>query len=536
MKRLRQIAALILCFLVVCAAGCGGNATTTPSSTPTQTVDPLKEPQNGGSISIAMPETVGTWNPLLVDSTQLMDVQSLIYNGLVRMDESMRPQPSIAQNWTTEDDGLTWTLTLQANVKFHDGSTCDADDVIATLDLLKDYAEDSTANSPYEGAMDLLSSYEKVDDRTIKLVSEEKGQRVISALTFPILPSGYAGENRLPSGTGPYYVEEQSADGITLKANENGFLQRPYIDTIQVKPVKDTTAALSGLSVNMLDIVHTAGYTGSAYRLAGCTTLTVMTNQFECIIPNVQSYKLSSLTMRQAVYSAIDQKRLITDVYVNNAVLVDVPVAPDSYLYDNTAISYGYNLTAAKEYLKQAGYVDTDQDGIVDKGGVPLTLKIIVNQNAANNVRADAARLAAQQLEEAGIATTVEELSFSAYQTALRNGDFDLAFCGFEMPADFNMSFLLSSGSSQNYGGYTSGEMDRLLAACTQAIGEEDLKTAYAALQQEIVENLPIFSLYFRTNTLVVRNTIKNVGHVRDRALYDSIIQWYMYEQGEKVE
>ena len=213
--------------------------------------------------------------------------------------------------------------------------------------------------------------------------------------------------------------------------------------------------------------------------------------------------------------------------------VVDVPIAPDSYLYDNAATAYYYNLADAKAYLQQAGYADTDGDGFVDNNGTALSLTIIVNQNAANNVRAAAARLAAQQLENVGIRATVQELSYDAYEKALKAGNFDLAFCGFEMGADYDLSFLLKSGAERNYGRFSSSTMDALLGKCSSAVGEAALKTAYADLQSAFLEQLPILPLYYSTNTLVVRDTIKNVAGVRDRDIYRTVVDWYMYQQGE---
>ena len=133
-----------------------------------------------------------------------------------------------------------------------------------------------------------------------------------------------------------------------------------------------------------------------------------------------------------------------------------------------------------------------------------------------------------------GLQCEVSILSWSNYQKELSAGNFDLALCGFSIPLDGDLSFMLSSTSSQNYGGYSSATMDQYLATYTAATTESQIKSTAADIQRLFSQDLPLISLYFRTNTLVTSASIKGIQGARDMSVYREVEQWYILQEGDE--
>ncbi|MDL2225082.1 peptide ABC transporter substrate-binding protein [Eubacteriales bacterium OttesenSCG-928-M02] len=535
MKRLVCFICAIL--LLFSLWGCSKIAELDPTPTPieTQVIPPENTPQEGGSISIAMPQTPGSWNPLLATSREMVDLWSLVYDGLVRFDEHQKPIPGLAMNWEVGEDEKTWTFTLRSDVAFHDGKKLTSQDVIKTLDMIKRHQGDSKITSRYTWIFDVIESYSAQGEDKVIVVAKKKGHQLVHAMAFPVLPQGYGGGSEPPSGTGVYRIDSLSkGETMTLSANGDGWRKKPYITNITVKAIQDTGTALSSLEVGTVDLVHTNSLLAGSYKKEGITNLASVTTQnFECIVPNMNRGNLQDKRMRQALMYALDRGSIINEGYLGNAILADGPVAPNNYMSDVSQVTYEYNPGKARNILAELGYTDTNGDGYVDKGGTNLTFTMIVNENPGQNVRAGAALLIQRQLQSVGIRINLETMAGEAYRTALKNGNFDLALCGFGLTSDYDVDSILRTGGSQNYGRYSSQTLNGLLTAYQNAIEERDIVSTRRALNNAIVEELPIISLYFQANSLVYASAIKGIGTIWDSNIYRTVEEWYLYESSD---
>ncbi len=522
---------LLSCLLVL--AGCGGEETPanpTPTPSATQGV-----PVSGGSMTIVMP-TNASLNPLEATQRELVDLFSLIYDSPLQYDDSLKLQPNVVERWSMSEDGLTWTFVLRKDVTYHNGQTVKAKDVVACINELKNIDADENRDSIYAVNMDLIASANVVDDITFTITATQKTNRVLAALVFPIVPDTAIGTS-LPTGCGPYkVVSNDSGKVMELEANDSWWKRTPYLSKITVKGIQDSDTALTSMDVNLVDLVHTDSLTATGYKQPGSRDVyEVMTQEYECIIPNLQNSKMQDTQMRQAIVAALDRKTIITETYLWHAVTVDAPVPPDAYYYDQTHQQHEYNPGKASTLLNDLGYYDRDGDGFLEKNGEKLTMNIIVNENTLSSARADAAKVAAQQLQKIGIDATVTVMTWSDYQIALQNGNFDLAFAGFSIPRDGDLSFLVHSTRGQyNYGKYVSATMDSYLDELAAATTEEEVKTASSKIQHLWSDELPIISLYFKTNSVVCSAKIKGITTMRDMDIFKDIDQWYILQQGDE--
>ena len=529
---IRWISAGLVCSLLLCACG---NTATTPQPTGKK-AGGSGAPINGGSINIVMPANPANLDPLEATSRELVDLFGLMYDSIVRFDDTMRPSPGLAERWEASADGKTWTFHLQKNAAFHNGQLLNSGDVIYTLDQLKSIYSDSHRTSLYSGVIPMISSYTAPDASTVVINTTQASACILSWLNFPILQKDSLQTGSFAPGTGAYMVASYEAGKqLTLKANPKWWRHTPYITTIVAKAMPDPDTALTSMDVKLVDVVHSAALTAQSYKRQSVTNVyELMTQEYECIIPNMGKSVLKDVRMREAIISALDRKTIITEKYLNHAVSIDVPITPDSYLYETTHEQHTYNPSHAKELLAAMGYADTNNDGVLEKGGESLKLSIIVNENTLNSARVDAANMAKDQLKLVGIDCTVTTYSFSSFQSKLSAGDFDLAFAAFSIPADGDLRFLLQSGGSKNFGGYDDSSLDTLLSSYVAALTENDQKNASAAVQKYIAEQLPIISLYFRTNSLVSSAAVFGIANARDMNVYRSVEQWYMFKEGDE--
>ncbi len=523
--------ALVLTLLL---SACGKTATL-PQPTGGK-VGGTDAPISGGSINIVMPANPSTLNPMEVNSREMVDLYGLIYDSLVRFDEQMRPIPGLAERWEASTDGKTWTFHLQKNAAFHDGKLLESSDVLYSLNLLKSIYSDSSKTSLYSGVFSLIANFSAPDANTVVITTKESSACILAWLNFPVLKKDSLQSGSIAPGTGAYKVESYEAGKqLVLKANANWWRRAPYITTIVAKAMPDPDTALTSMDVKLVDVVHSVSLTAHSYKRQSVTNVyELMTQEYECIIPNMTKSSLQDIRMRKAIIAALDRKTIITEKYLNHAVSIDVPITPDSYLYETTHAQHTYNPSAAKELLFAMGYSDSNKDGILEKDGVPLHLDIIVNENTLNSARVDAAKMAQDQLKLIGIDSTLKRYSFSDFRSKLASGAFDLAFAAFSIPADGDLRFLLKSDSSKNYGKYQDSDLDSLLATYAGALDESGQKNASAAVQKYITEKLPVISLYFRTNALVSSAAVLGITGGRDMNVYKTVEQWYMFKEGDE--
>ena len=221
---------------------------------------------------------------------------------------------------------------------------------------------------------------------------------------------------------------------------------------------------------------------------------------------------------------------------MNRAQACDVPIAPDSWLYDSASKVYDYDPARALALLKEAGYTDADNDGFLELNGMyyqELKLTLLVN-DSADNLREDAANAIAAQLMELGIQVEVVAAPYSLteadneFNNKLKAGEFDLALCGFNLARDGIVSSFVETGGANNYGNYSSAELSSLADAVVTAADEAVYRAAASAFALQFVKELPFLTLYFRLNSIVYDSAIQGVTGVREPDTLRTAYKWYL--------
>ena len=536
---IRNLIISIFLLAAVVITGCGGSVTPEPTEAPA-TSEPTQAPDGSpvGRIRLPMPENMADaedCDPIGVRTEEMYQLFSLVFDTLIGVNGSNMLVPSLAMSWRSGGERI-WLISLRQGVTWHDGSSFTADDVVSTYDRIR-----RQTDGYYSDAAENIVSLMKLDESTIRVEMKSEGLSALYCLNFPITK---ANSDEVLMGTGAYRLESMTDEEIKLTVNTDWWGGTPQIETVEFLARGSNDLAIASYEAGMLDFVPTNSLTAKQYSSAGETVVaSCMTQQMETLLINHNNTHLRKKEFRSAIAHLIDRSSIIANVYMNNARSCDMPVPPDSWLYDSSQVVYGYDRELALSLLTEQGYT-IDEDGNIGYFGEKVSLRILVGSTPENSVRAEAAQLIADSLTSFGIGV---ELITANHDTAsaspdpeseapysgdtefvrlLREGNWDLALVGFSLSESNSLSKYLTPLGSNNFGHYSSEAMTALIEIMDSAVDEASLREAAYAVQSEFAEELPFIVLYFRLNSVIYSADIQGIGQLREPRLLENMKDW----------
>lgn len=536
---IRNLIISVFLLAAVVITGCGGSVTPEPTEAPA-TSEPTKAPYGSpvGRIRLPMPENMADaedCDPIGVRTEEMYQLFSLVFDTLIGVNGSNMLVPSLAMSWRSGGERI-WLISLRQGVTWHDGSSFTADDVVSTYDRIR-----RQTDGYYSDAAENIVSLMKLDESTIRVEMRSAGLSALYCLNFPITK---ANSDEVLMGTGAYRLESMTDEEIKLTVNTDWWGGTPQIETVEFLARGSNDLAIASYEAGMLDFVPTNSLTAKQYSSAGETVVaSCMTQQMETLLINHNNTHLRKREFRSAIAHLIDRSSIIANVYMNNARSCDMPVPPDSWLYDSSQVVYGYDRELALSLLTEQGYT-IDEDGNIGYFGEKVSLRILVGSTPENSVRAEAAQLIADSLTSFGIGV---ELITANHDTAsaspdpeseapysgdtefvrlLREGNWDLALVGFSLSESNSLSKYLTPSGSNNFGHYSSETMTSLIEIMDSAVDEASLREAAYAVQSEFAEELPFIVLYFRLNSVIYSADIQGIGQLREPRLLENMKDW----------
>ena len=460
------------------------------------------------------------------------DDQNLPYAHLVT------EVPSI-ENGGLSEDGLTITLNLRDDIIWSDGTPITSADFKFTYDMIMTDANSVNSQYPY----DYLDSLETPDDLTVVMNFAEPFAAWQAAFWTGILPAHVlqpvfdaegslmeAEWNLAPTvGCGPYVFEEwESGSYLRFVKNENYWKGQANIDEVFLQFVPDDAAQTAALIAGDADLGTFPPLSDvPALEDAGLTVFSVNGGYSEGWFFNMRdmaSPGAKDLVVRQAIAMSIDRQAIVDDLLLGLS-------EPANTLWDALAASgyvspdivpWEYDPEGAKAMLDEAGYVDSDGDGIrEDLDGNPLTL---IHGTTIRSIRQDIQAVAQQQLREVGIDLDIQswdsDIFFGSYADAAPPavGDVDIMEWSDStyFPDPDNDYWLCSQlPDDENPWGYNYFGCDEELDALFQAQIVETDPDARVAIFNDITkymhDNVYWFGLYVDPDMWIVTSDLTGV-------------------------
>jgi len=422
---------------------------------------PFEEPQNqGGQLIHSMTTDISTVNTVLVSDTYSSWIAGFIYDGLIGSSvvDGLEVPTGLAESWEIAADGVTYTLNLRQDVKWHDGEQFTADDVIFTFDMA--LAENST--SVRKGTVDgVLASYEKIDDYTVQFVAKQPTAIFLSdgLSQFGIMPKhiwdgadpadwgsdgGSTGQDASRViGTGPFkFVEWALGDHVTLEKNADYWdtTNIPVIDTYVYKVVAEATTAIAELQTGESDVIEVPFAQANDLRESNpeLNIVDFDTLAFNFYITNQDEAKgevFTDVKVRQALQYALDRDLLADIVYDGFAIRADgtQPVLSIAYAPDRVNTIYTYDPDKAKSLLEEAGWTEGG-DGIREKDGQRLSFECTYAEGAATYLAQ--IPYMQQAWREVGVEMLPSAIPFPTLLDNNDAGNFQMSVLGFTWSVD----------------------------------------------------------------------------------------------------
>ena len=488
----------------------------------------------GSSLTVGIQSTkTQIIRPLEPQERDIMSVYNMIYEPLVRIDDSYLPQPCLAESWTSTADGRTWTFNLRTGITFSDGTPLTARDVVATANAILERANDeSAATRGYYGNLRYyIYRISATDDHTV--VIRTKADRayygLLYALNFPILPEGQADRDE-PTGSGPYIIADfHPGEYILLERNPNWWRTPPQVQTITFLCHDTQRAVVESYEYGRVNTIFTRSTAAAQYR-SGATSLSLdyRSTQLEVLLMH-HSGRLASVNVRRAIRYVVDPDYLAEHVYLGMVTRTDTPMIPGNWTY-NDGIS-GYferNIEEARRLLAEDGWGDSDDDGILDKLNeegrkINLSLNLLVYEEPDNDVRIQAANVIRDELAQVGIEITVVTESFTTVKEKLEAGNFQLALAAYNLDQCPDVGFMLRSGNTGNYCRYRSSQMTELCDQLRRCADQGNYQMTIHEIQRVFAEDCPFICLYFRNGVVLTRYMYTTVRDVREYDLLRGI-------------
>lgn len=541
------------------------------------------EPAFGGTLTVPI-SYVKTLNPLLNKDLNMFHFNKLIFEGLFDFDESLKVQPVLAEGYEINEDGRIIRIKLKENVTWHDGKAFTAEDVEFTINTLKYGATISSYR-------DLLSSIYKpaqprdiqhilnikvIDEYNIEIYFDRSYSNALESLIFPIIPKhqfvlanmedenayerALAMEDYIPIGTGPYQFDSyETLKNLNLTVNSYWWNGKPYIKNITGKILSDNEVAITSFEAMQTDIALALGPDWDKYSQEGEKKVYPFKSQnyvflgFNFADPLFQGEKGN--VIRKAIAYGLNRENIIQKLYLNHGTAVDVPIPPQSWLISDTANTYSHNIEKAKELLRKSGWVDTNNDGILeDESGNTLTIHLLTN--SYKETRRNTAYMIVDDLKKVGIEVIIDKVlegeknvnldniteadmenQWQAVVKKIAERDYEMTLLEYQLSYIPDLAFLYHSAAIQtgtNITSYQNEEMDTLINAAFSASSLEQKKEIYEQIHALIVEDLPFVSLYFKDSALLVQDRIKGDIKPQSFNIYYNISEWFIPKELQK--
>ena len=437
------------------------------------------EPVKGGEITIGIAQDLDdSLDPHQTVAAGTREVLFNIFEGLVKPNSDGEMIPAVAEKYTLSEDGTTYTFTLREGVKFHNGQTVTAEDVVYSINRCAAVPEGQ--EKPLVAAFSAVKSVEALDEKTVAVTIAQRDLEFISYMTAAIIPADYENQDTAPVGTGPFrFVSRTPQQDFVMERFEDYWGAPAWLDKVTYKICENADALVMNLNGGSIDLCAHLTSAQASQLNQKFQVLEGTMNLVQAIYLNNQAKPFDNQLVRQALCYAIDRQGIMDMVADGHGTAVGSSIYPafTKYFLPELVDKYPHSVEKAKELLAQAGYPD----------GFDMTISVPNNYQP----HMDTAEVVAEQLREAGINVTIQPVEWSTWLDTIYNGrQFQATVVGVDA-ANMTARAMLerfTSDYGKNFINYNNPAYDALFQKAINAQDEAEQTDLYKQMETMLAD------------------------------------------------
>ncbi len=533
-------AALLLLGLAACGGGDSGGGAAGGGDAAGADVKTFAGGAPGGTLIVLSDGEPDDLNPLTFDSNPSYQIVHLVFRALARRDSTLSNYvPDLLERWE-QPDSATVLLRVRPGLKWHDGRSVTAQDVVFTIERQKD---PKTA-SPRQQDVIAVESARAVDSATVEVKLNRTGPSTLNALlevipvprhlldSVPAERMRFAGFGQRPVGNGLFrFGEWQKGQQVMVQANAAAPEGRPALERIIMRLVPDPTARTTELLNGNGDMAKVAAHQRREVEGARNVKLhTAAQVRPAWIAWNTGKFPVDDPAVRRAILMGIDRPGLVRGLFGEQGQAALSPIPPRLREHSADVRPIPADPNGARQLLAQAGWRDGNGDGIVEKNGRPL--RVEVEFSASDPIRGDMLVAMQAQLRRVGVDMQPRSYERTTWVERLRGREFTGSFWGWGWGPGVmgpNAEMLFHSRSippnGPNFAGYRNPRVDALIDSILVMNDSTRARGLWRSLEQQVIDDAVYAPIFLDPEFYAVNDRFANVKF-RGPEWWEDVIFW----------
>ncbi|MGZ8710702.1 MAG: ABC transporter substrate-binding protein [Thermoanaerobaculia bacterium] len=540
----RRLSALLAILILTLA--CDRERPRTDTATQTAPVIDDGRPQDGGTLIRRLESDVVTVNPVTAATIYDRWIAEYLFTPLIHLDQDLQPIPGLAESWDVSDDGRLYRFELNEKATFSDGTPVLASDVLFTLQKIVD---------PKSEAVQVVGAFEHldlartkvVDDHTIEIAFREPlASQMVRFNDVNVIPEHVYGKgnfrndfNATAVGSGPYrLVKREPGKEIIVERRADFWGQKPPLQRVIFKVIVDHGTAWNALRRGDIDETRLASDVWLRERsnpelMKSIDFKRFYTLSYNFIAWNGRHPLLRDKRVRRALAMCVPIEAVIQQLYHGTARAMTGPFTPDDFAYNPTIPAIRYDPEGARRMFASAGWLDSDGDGVLDKGGKPFELELTIMSGAPTTIQF--AQMVQAEMKRVGVDLELATLEPSVAIQRILSGNYQSAYLGFDLDNDPDPFNILHSSQfpprGQNFVYFGNREIDRLIEASRRELDRSKRKEMYWRVHELVADEQPYTWTIQVSSKWALSKRVRGVELSRGYGLmrwYPGVLSWWI--------
>ena len=468
---------------------------------------------SGGDYTEAVLGEVKSMNPLYASNSAEKTLSRLLFADLVSPDNSGHIKGELAKTVKMDNTGKIWTVTLRDNLQWSDGEPIVADDIIYTVDLIRDKTAKTTISADFSHV-----TTKKIDDKTVEFTLPSTYVDFMDTLEFPLLPKHILGEvspalvyesdfSKHPVVSGPFVLNAMQAATATqlntftiyLNRNTKYFMTSTKLDTFTLKTYKNRDDIIAALNASDVTATAELGLDSAGSLRDNISSRESLLNGGVFAFINTKSDNLENKALRQAIAKGVNLATVREGI--DDSQLLNYPILERQEKLNYPELTK-YDLDEAKALIEKAGFKYNDNGKILNKDGVPVILNAVVQKR---DVITRTAERFVEELKKIGFEVNLNiydesQTTADFFTTVVRPRDYDILFYEVDLGVSADPFVYYSSTQAStggwNFSNYSNGLVDDALLSAHTTTNMNTRKAKYEYFLKAWVSDVPAIGLY----------------------------------------